>query len=73
MASSHDVTRVVKACGAALTGFTNGLFDFLIQLLPRIVRGSLLMMMAAAAISVSYIALRVMWFCVCWMEDWLST
>ena len=46
--------------------------DFLIVLLPRLIRGSLLLIAATAAVALAYLALRTMWSLVCWTENWLT-
>lgn len=55
-----------------LGNFTIGLVDFLIQLFPRVVRGSLLLIAVGAAITLTYVAFRAMWWVAGLGGEWFS-
>ena len=67
-----SLCAVLRSIPRRLGDCISGFCDFAITILPRLIRGALLMIAAGGAIAFAYIALRAMWWFVCWVEDRLS-
>lgn len=81
---THDshkfsLMNCLRTVAAALIGLPRfvadaaaGTCDSLIVLLPRLMRASVLLIAAAGALALAYLALRAIWWIVCWAENWLA-